>query len=1357
MVLVSIHVRPTSGYHHPNKIDHLLIDSAERLETIQEKYSTAGSSTTRLYYGDHELPLNSSIGSHNFDDGTILECCRSPAMSAALTACLKDFEKIKKLSVQERTMENLMKVLQTPTHIRNDPDHEMWESWSNDKLKTRTINLATIKAVLQRQGRYHVHDLPKCTDCPSLFAALEQHNVWTGGNCGSVFKQQAHIFKPQKKDGNPSTNWILLEEKLRIQATIKREFSTGLLQFTPGYDAPSIDWLEEFVRRDHARHCSTGQQNSLVGRNDYASTADLHLAHLVNTPTRQQSSPLRSNGSSRRSNDNRSLSAVAQSSPTQRASSYIPQYASGPFAVLAALHLAMHSKHLHSNGRRLLTLTEDQLKRMAQPLCRSNLYDKARIRGRNAFACMDALIEKQLVRKEIVRNNIAGADGGEIEKWGLLRDAEELGMKCANFDRAVNHVIPLRSFNRHTDNLKSSMNIVLCLDTREDVHLLDRLKMSCEDEKVPFIEKELPAGDYLFIDQSGLEEYVLPLVVERKSWSDLADSCLGRGRALNRLDCVKLGSSSGCCSGNCQLCKMKRCGCRRVMFIIEGERCLGTDSVHRTAKKCTKESCCSACKLLSERHEVTQDALEGVLHRLQIEHGCFIVYSKSYYETMSLLFDIRTLLEESNHIFGEERLLFETYASNARRKSSANVHHVQQPRPTRVQDLNVETMVALVGSCEWDLDLVHSLCGETSDVGARPNSPPSRRKTRDMSDDFVIELNESEDDGDSLSDLDFANNDRTQTNNKTVYLDSDSDDEIQLVTEIRGGGDTYLSIDDEVEALSCEDVGARGGIRNESQAVNIGSDCESDDDPFSSLSRFNKDERRKSMVASLDSDDSDSDDSIILLGQGTSKNRTIPASVPARPTMSGKRGSMASSVAKRLQYDSDDDFQYKQPCKTSELPASASASILKSTTPPSTTKKRKASNDMNYEKRNVNFHCTERVYPLLILHGWDDYDRQFHLRLDKMWKEICPCIRDNGQMNDIYTESVSRLKARIKDSGFALIRRRTLMRFTLWMQLAIGVQIRSVQRMRFADEIKSYFHQNETPLRAIRSLALSSGSSAPETTRLGPRLTPAATSTQRTVSRDRVFQSAAMTVGKNYPTSSNRDIDSVREARLKRFDKNSSDRHELNPSTTWSCRECTFDNNLADRICAMCGSGDPARLPSMAVQMWSCFRCTFQNAIDYDVCSACDTPKTPSSDMVAKAVSASLPSTYRPDNSISSSIDLPPKVASKRVARCGACGKEDHTRANATEFNCPAYNDEKEVERREMIRLKREQSLASEQAQIRAIEREVATSEKMQAELARINEELKRNNERAEAFRKEELKRRKKKVERLQKRQNGTT
>ena len=89
MVQVSINVRPTQGYHYPSKVDHIEMNAFERLEAIQEKFQTTGS-TTRLYYGRHELPLNSSIGSHNFDDGAILECCRSPEMSGKQTKKIND-------------------------------------------------------------------------------------------------------------------------------------------------------------------------------------------------------------------------------------------------------------------------------------------------------------------------------------------------------------------------------------------------------------------------------------------------------------------------------------------------------------------------------------------------------------------------------------------------------------------------------------------------------------------------------------------------------------------------------------------------------------------------------------------------------------------------------------------------------------------------------------------------------------------------------------------------------------------------------------------------------------------------------------------------------------------------------------------------------------------------------------------------------------------------------------------------------------------------------------------------------------------------------------------------------------------
>lgn len=395
---IKIRVRPTQGYHYPGRIDDIEIDSSARLETIQEKYSTQGS-TTRLYHGQHELPLNSSIGSHNFEDNAIIECCRSPALSAALSACLKDMDEINKLQPVERNRVNLMSILQTPLHVESDAEHEIWQptSWTDESIKSRTINFAIIKSVLQRQDRYQVHDLPHCSDCQSLHDALQADGVWTGGSNGRKrpgFNSQAHIFKPKKKKtGLPSTNWILLEHKLEIQQQIKRELHLA---------SSHHDYLEEFVLRDHLRHEAVSSAPKRRKKSDLKinrqDDSESYLAYLPHTPPRSAAT---SNHRSPEQNRSASVQAV-QASPTKN-KPYLPQYASAPFSILATLHLAMHSKHKLINGRKL-TLTEDELKRYSQPTCRSNLYDKMRIRGRNAFACMDGLIEKSLVRKEIVRN-----------------------------------------------------------------------------------------------------------------------------------------------------------------------------------------------------------------------------------------------------------------------------------------------------------------------------------------------------------------------------------------------------------------------------------------------------------------------------------------------------------------------------------------------------------------------------------------------------------------------------------------------------------------------------------------------------------------------------------------------------------------------------------------------------------------------------------------------------------------------------------------------------------------------------------------------------------------------------------------
>ena len=168
--------------HYPDKIDSLVLDSFDRLELIQQKYSKAGSNTkTRLYFAGLELALNSSIGSHNFDNDAIIECCRNPALSAACSAVLKDFEELKKIPEDSRTRQELMKWLTTPMNVHRDASHNIWKvsEWTNEKLKLRIINLALIKRVLERQHMWEAHDLPECLTCHSLFRNLEEHKVWT--------------------------------------------------------------------------------------------------------------------------------------------------------------------------------------------------------------------------------------------------------------------------------------------------------------------------------------------------------------------------------------------------------------------------------------------------------------------------------------------------------------------------------------------------------------------------------------------------------------------------------------------------------------------------------------------------------------------------------------------------------------------------------------------------------------------------------------------------------------------------------------------------------------------------------------------------------------------------------------------------------------------------------------------------------------------------------------------------------------------------------------------------------------------------------------------------------------------------
>lgn len=654
MVEVTLRVRPKNGYHFPNKIRTIKLESHTRLEELLKQINDGSSVSSScssspqdsaLYLHGRELPLNSSIASHNLDDGVILETCKSPAISAVLSAVLKDFDAVKRIPENERTRANLMTVLQIPAYLQEDieDNQSFWETkrWDDESIKNRIICLATMKKVLQKDDRYAI-DIPCCSDIQTLHRHIQpaldrqQHSGPDGNGVEAPRKKWnsiGNLFTPStKRNGKPSTIYTLLEHKLTIQIQIAADFVST--------EQGSEDPIEEFVRMDSLRHAD--ELVSLhAGRNHSSS------ARRKGVQSRKSSTSTITNNDATRCRNNQNNNPMLSDeyvrtppgTPT-KSKQYCPQYASGPFAILCALFEAQSGKHKNSNGRRQLSLSENQLKILAQPRCRSNLYDRQMMRGsRNAFTCMESMAKRNFVRKEIIRE-------GE-ERWALLPEGNKMAEACLMFEKAANAVFPSIEINQ-SNKCASALNndkISMIVDNREDVHFRERLMNECRENGISIVERELPTGDYLFVQNGN----IIPLIIERKSWSDLADSVLAKGKAHRRLDCVRVGTNyASCPRQNCQLCKMKRSGCTQVMFIIEGAKCRGSDLNNNNS--CNERHQCQACKALMERHgtKVTHEALEIVLNRLQAEHGCFIHFTQSYNQTISSLFAAREILSENN-------------------------------------------------------------------------------------------------------------------------------------------------------------------------------------------------------------------------------------------------------------------------------------------------------------------------------------------------------------------------------------------------------------------------------------------------------------------------------------------------------------------------------------------------------------------------------------------------------------------------------------------------------------------------------------------------------------------------------------
>jgi hypothetical protein len=643
------------------------MDSSTRLEEVLARCKIAKKGTC-LYLQGVELPLNSSLATHNVQNGDILETCSSSLLSAVLSAVISDLEAVQQgLEPEERTKEALQPLLDYPS--LDEPEDWSLERWSFENVKRRSICLKMIKQVLQRNNRFENLQVPSCPDLETLYNFIMDSHVFAhvreDGNFG--FSSMEQCFKPsaRNRNGKPSVCWELVQLKLnKFLATTARVVGEDL--------------IEAFVRAETNRHGGTVASNhnnsssrtntpqasnrtrtqrsqrrvpSLTPRTAapsnilcaecHTTTADA-ICIVTNCPFVHQPfcflcfavnhpAPHRSLHEPVSVTDDRAKTVLRQQ--LQPSNTYCPEYASGPFCILVTLY---NQTTNHSR----LCLTERRLKELAQPTCRSNLYDR-QARGRTAFACIENLCRLDLIRKEI----IPGVPEDESAKYSLLPKGEELAKYCHQFEQAFQAIVSNNADIQREQNLAlygtaaerlTTTDIKILIDNREDNTFAQRLMDRSASNGIAHDRRELPAGDYLFVTTN--EELVLPLVIERKTWSDLADSVRGHGR--RRLDCVKIGIETTPCDARCQLCRMKRSQCPRIMFIIEGARCLKRDGQEN---KCSDDKICRYCQELNERHRVTQSDLEKIIYRLQVEHQCLVHFTRGYNETITSLFLVRDI------------------------------------------------------------------------------------------------------------------------------------------------------------------------------------------------------------------------------------------------------------------------------------------------------------------------------------------------------------------------------------------------------------------------------------------------------------------------------------------------------------------------------------------------------------------------------------------------------------------------------------------------------------------------------------------------------------------------------------------
>ncbi len=257
-------------------------------------------------------------------------------------------------------------------------------------------------------------------------------------------------------------------------------------------------------------------------------------------------------------------------------------------------------------------------------------------------------------------------------------------------------------------------------------------------------------------------------------------------------------------------------------------------------------------------------------------------------------------------------------------------------------------------------------------------------------------------------------------------------------------------------------------------------------------------------------------------------------------------------------------------------------------------------------------HSDGVLRPLLLLHGMDDYDRKCGEGLNKIWKNVYAEARANAHgSNDLYVEALSSLGKLAKESTFPYISRHAFITSSLWMQLRLGVQVRSVQRHSLGEELMRW---RTAPNQSVVARFELSHARIPEPnenpftpTRTVNTTIPVVRSQEPVVDSRPVHASA----------SHNRQAEELRQARLRRFDRSSSspftpsnqnrDVNEAPLSNRGGVRSSCSTTSAFDRKSTNGGGGSLVACDELGT--WSCSACTFDNAPETTLCAMCATSR----------------------------------------------------------------------------------------------------------------------------------------------------